>query len=86
MSTTCADVAKFLNQELEFHLINKLVVTGTVKGFDSLSNLTLDDCVIKSESAEEPYLQKSSSVVLPYRTITCMFPVEGVKNIANPWE
>ncbi|KAF9449072.1 LSM-domain-containing protein, partial [Macrolepiota fuliginosa MF-IS2] len=59
-------------------------VVGTLKGYDQLLNLVLDD-VEEHIQEPEPHTRSLGLVVLRGPLITIVSPVDGSEEIANPF-
>jgi U6 snRNA-associated Sm-like protein LSm7 len=65
-------------------------VHGVLKGYDTLVNLVLDDCLELLRDPEDPYkttdqTRKLGLVVCKGTSVTLIHPSEGTEEIANPF-
>jgi U6 snRNA-associated Sm-like protein LSm7 len=65
-------------------------VEGVLRGFDTLANLVLDDCVETLRAPDDPYKltdekRKLGLVVARGPSIMLVMPTEGRTEVDNPW-
>ncbi|KAF4318384.1 hypothetical protein BBO99_00007445 [Phytophthora kernoviae] len=68
------DLAKYIDQEVRVKFHGGREVTGTLKGYDQLVNLVLDDCI---EFLRDPNDEGTSVMIVS--------PVNGTTEIPNPF-
>ncbi|KIY69242.1 U6 snRNA-associated Sm-like protein LSm7 [Cylindrobasidium torrendii FP15055 ss-10] len=78
------DLSKYSNERIRVKFTGGREVTGTLKGYDQLLNLVLDD-VEEDISHPEPRTRALGLVVLRGPTITLLSPVDGSEEIENPF-
>jgi len=78
------DLSKYVNERIRVKFTGGREVTGILKGYDQLLNLVLDDV---EEQLQEPEVHTRSLglTVLRGPTITLLSPVDGLEEIANPF-
>ncbi|KAF8901569.1 hypothetical protein CPB85DRAFT_126191 [Mucidula mucida] len=78
------DLSKYVNERIRVKFTGGREVTGTLKGYDQLLNLVLDEV---EEEILEPQIHKRTLglVVLRGPTITLLSPVDGSEEIENPF-
>jgi U6 snRNA-associated Sm-like protein LSm7 len=65
-------------------------VTGVLKGYDTMVNLVLDDCVETLRDAADPYKLTDETrslglLVCRGPSVMLVMPVEGRSETDNPW-
>ena len=65
-------------------------VQGTLKGYDTMVNLVLDDCVETMRDSGDPYkltdeTRRLGLVVVRGPSVMLVMPVEGRSATDNPW-
>ncbi|KAF7759876.1 hypothetical protein Agabi119p4_11571 [Agaricus bisporus var. burnettii] len=78
------DLAKYVNEPIRVKFMGGREVVGTLKGYDQLLNLVLDD-VQEQIQEPEPRTRSLGLVVLRGPLITIVSPVDGSEEIANPF-
>ncbi|KZO97584.1 U6 snRNA-associated Sm-like protein LSm7 [Calocera viscosa TUFC12733] len=78
------DLSKYVDTRIRVKFQGGREVTGTLKGFDQLMNLVLDE-VEENIASEPPRTRKLGLVVLRGPTITLLSPVDGWEEIENPF-
>jgi len=78
------DLSKYIGERIRVKFAGGREVTGTLKGFDQLLNLVLDD-VEEEVSFPNPHTRKLGLVILRGPAITVLNPVDGSEEIANPF-
>ncbi|KIK64913.1 hypothetical protein GYMLUDRAFT_240268 [Collybiopsis luxurians FD-317 M1] len=78
------DLSKYVNERIRVKFTGGREVTGSLKGYDQLLNLVLDD-VEEEVELPEPRTRSLGLVVLRGPTIILLSPVDGSEEIANPF-
>ncbi|KAK1943496.1 Sm-like protein LSM7 [Phytophthora citrophthora] len=84
------DLAKYIDQEVRVKFHGGREVTGTLKGYDQLVNLVLDDCVEFLRDPKDEYritdeTRKVGLVVCRGTSVMLVSPVDGTAEIPNPF-
>lgn len=92
------DLAKYLDQPVRVKFQGGREVSGTLKGYDQLVNIVLDDCVeyLRDTQPSEPAAAadgpKSTEETRSIGLVVCrgtsvmlISPVDGTQEIANPF-
>ncbi|EGZ13207.1 hypothetical protein PHYSODRAFT_334991 [Phytophthora sojae] len=84
------DLAKYIDQEVRVKFHGGREVTGTLKGYDQLVNLVLDDCVEFLRDPNDEYritddTRKVGLVVCRGTSVMLVSPVDGTAEIPNPF-
>ncbi|KAG7398387.1 Sm-like protein lsm7 [Phytophthora boehmeriae] len=84
------DLAKYIDQEVRVKFHGGREVTGTLKGYDQLVNLVLDDCVEFLRDPNDEYritddTRKVGLVVCRGTSVMLVSPVDGTTEIPNPF-
>ncbi|CAA7262119.1 unnamed protein product [Cyclocybe aegerita] len=79
------DLSKYVDERIRVKFTGGREVTGTLKGYDQLLNLVLDD-VTEEMQLPKPHTRSLGLVVLRGPTITVLNPVDGSDEIANPFQ
>jgi U6 snRNA-associated Sm-like protein LSm7 len=84
------DLAKYIDQEVRVKFHGGREVTGTLKGYDQLVNLVLDDCVEFVRDPKDEYritdeTRKVGLVVCRGTSVMLVSPVDGTEEIPNPF-
>jgi len=78
------DLSKYVNEPIRVKFTGGREVQGTLKGYDQLLNLVLDD-VVEQILEPEPHTRTLGLAVLRGPTITLVSPVDGSEEISNPF-
>jgi len=84
------DLTRFLDKSVRVKFQGGREVTGTLKGFDPLLNLVLDDCLEYLRDPEDSYkltedVRKLGLVVCRGPTVVVIGPMDGMEQIPNPF-
>lgn len=84
------DLNKYKDQQIRVKFIGGRQITGTLKGFDQLMNLVLEDVVENIRDADdESVLTKETRdlglVVVRCTSLLTISPVDGSESIENPF-
>ncbi|KAH8084889.1 U6 snRNA-associated Sm-like protein LSm7 [Cristinia sonorae] len=79
------DLSKYTNERIRVKFTGGREVTGVLKGFDQLLNLVLDEVEESLQFESGTHTRQLGLVVLRGPTITLLSPVDGSKEIANPF-
>eukprot|EP00211_Chloroparvula_japonica_P011667 CAMPEP_0119131698 /NCGR_PEP_ID=MMETSP1310-20130426/10529_1 /TAXON_ID=464262 /ORGANISM="Genus nov. species nov., Strain RCC2339" /LENGTH=104 /DNA_ID=CAMNT_0007122289 /DNA_START=37 /DNA_END=351 /DNA_ORIENTATION=- len=84
------DLSKYLEKELIIKFTGGREVTGTLKGYDALLNVVLDDVVEQMRDMEDGYCKTGKSrklglVVCRGVSIMTISPADGTHEIADPF-
>ena len=84
------DLNKYLDQPVRVRFQGGREVNGTLKGFDQLVNIVLDDCVeyIRDPADNYKLTEETRSiglVVCRGTSVMLISPVDGSQEIANPF-
>ncbi|XP_003573412.1 sm-like protein LSM7 [Brachypodium distachyon] len=88
---TVLDLAKFVDKGVQVKLTGGRQVTGTLKGYDQLLNLVLDE-VIEFEREQDDPLKLSAKtrqlglIVCRGTAVMLVSPTEGTEEINNPFQ
>lgn len=87
---TVLDLAKFVDKGVQVKLTGGRQVVGTLKGYDQLLNLVLDEAVEHLRDADDPLKttdQKRSLGLIVCRGTAVMLvaPTDGTDEISNPF-
>eukprot|EP01099_Mayorella_cantabrigiensis_P002148 TRINITY_DN1943_c0_g1_i1.p1 TRINITY_DN1943_c0_g1~~TRINITY_DN1943_c0_g1_i1.p1 ORF type:complete len:105 (+),score=19.24 TRINITY_DN1943_c0_g1_i1:88-402(+) len=85
------DLSKYMDKSLRVKLNGGREVTGVLKGWDTLVNLVLDECIELLRDSEDPYkptneTRKLGLVVVRGTAVMLIAPVDGTEEISNPFE
>ncbi|KAI5082264.1 hypothetical protein GOP47_0002007 [Adiantum capillus-veneris] len=87
---TVLDLAKFVDKGVSVKLTGGREVTGTLKGYDQLLNLVLDEAIEYLRDQDDPL--KTTDQTRPLGLIVCrgtavmlVAPTDGTEEIANPF-
>lgn len=87
---TVLDLANFVDKGVSVKLSGGRQVTGTLKGYDQLVNLVLDEAVEYERDTEDPL--RTTNETRPLGLIVCrgtavmlVAPLDGTEEIANPF-
>ena len=83
------DLAKYIDQEVRVKFHGGREVTGTLKGYDQLVNLVLDDCIEFVRDPSDEYritdeTRQVGLVVCRGTSVMLVSPMEGTTEIPNP--
>eukprot|EP00501_MAST-03F_sp_TOSAG23-6_P001779 GSMAST32.ASY1.ANO1.1857.1 assembled CDS len=84
------DLGKHIDKEVRVKFQGGRELTGLLKGFDQLVNLVLDECVEYIRDPEDEYritkkTRKLGLCVCRGTTVMAVCPVDGMEEIANPF-
>ncbi|ORY85995.1 hypothetical protein BCR35DRAFT_302629 [Leucosporidium creatinivorum] len=85
------DLAKYVDKQIRVKFTGGREVTGTLKGFDQLLNLVMDDLEEVLRDAETglplspPQTRSLGLAVLRGTSLVVLSPVDGSQEIANPF-
>ncbi|KAK4048455.1 U6 snRNP-associated protein Lsm7 [Microbotryomycetes sp. JL201] len=85
------DMAKYLDQQIRVKFTGGREVTGTLKGYDQLLNIVMDDIeeVIRDPATglpvSPPQTRSLGLAVLRGTSLVIISPVDGSSEIANPF-
>jgi len=77
------DLAQYVDKRLRVKFSGGRQVVGTLKGYDQLLNLVMDDVEEQLEGQEK--LRSLGLVVLRGTALIVINPVDGFEEIANPF-
>ena len=85
------DMEKYCDQRVRVKFQGGREVDGVLKGYDKLDNLVLEDCVEYLRDPEDSYAvtdktRKLGTVVCRGTQVCLISPVEGYKEIDNPFD
>lgn len=86
------DLSKFVDKGVKVKMSGGREVTGTLKGYDQLLNLVLDDAVEHLRDPADHMRQHSSGktrklglTVSRGTSVMCVSPLDGLEEISNPF-
>ncbi|KAH7832073.1 U6 snRNA-associated Sm-like protein LSm7 [Monocercomonoides exilis] len=83
------DVSHLLNKRIHVKLTGGREVEGLLKGFDTVNNLVLDECIEITRDVSEENPKDSTRnlglVICRGTSIICSYPTEGTEEIDNPY-
>nr|CAB3485886.1 unnamed protein product [Digitaria exilis] len=87
---TALDLAKFVDKGVQVKLTGGRQVTGTLKGYDQLLNLVLDEAVESEREQDDPLKLSGKSrqlglIVCRGTAVMLVSPTDGTDEIANPF-
>ncbi|WCJ18962.1 U6 snRNA-associated Sm-like protein LSm7 [Euphorbia peplus] len=87
---TVLDLAKFVDKGVQVKLTGGRQVTGTLKGYDQLLNLVLDEAVEYLRDADDPLKTTDQTrqlglIVCRGTAVMLVSPTDGTDEIANPF-
>ncbi|KAJ7013014.1 hypothetical protein D5086_002419 [Populus alba] len=87
---TVLDLAKFVDKGVQVKLTGGRQVTGTLKGYDQLLNLVLDEAVEFLRDADDPLkttdqTRRLGLIVCRGTAVMLVSPTDGTDEIANPF-
>uniref|UniRef100_A0ACD5UV35 Uncharacterized protein n=3 Tax=Avena sativa TaxID=4498 RepID=A0ACD5UV35_AVESA len=87
---TALDLAKFVDKGVQVKLTGGRQVTGTLKGYDQLLNLVLDEAVESERDQDDPLKLSTKTrqlglIVCRGTAVMLVSPTDGTDEIANPF-
>ncbi|KAK4397066.1 Sm-like protein LSM7 [Sesamum angolense] len=87
---TVLDLAKFVDKGVQVKLTGGRQVTGTLKGYDQLLNLVLDEAIEFLRDPEDPLkttdqTRRLGLIVCRGTAVMLVSPTDGTDEIANPF-
>ncbi|KAJ7982188.1 Small nuclear ribonucleoprotein family protein [Quillaja saponaria] len=87
---TVLDLAKFVDKGVQVKLTGGRQVTGTLKGYDQLLNLVLDEAVEFLRDPDDPLKTTDQTrhlglIVCRGTAVMLVSPTDGTDEIANPF-
>ena len=87
---TVLDLGKFIDKGVRVKLSGGREVTGTLKGFDQLLNLVLDECVEYLRDVDDPLkitdeTRSLGLIVCRGTSVMVVSGLDGMEEIANPF-
>ncbi|KAF5180511.1 hypothetical protein AQUCO_01100351v1 [Aquilegia coerulea] len=87
---TVLDLAKFVDKGVQVKLTGGRQVTGTLKGYDQLLNLVLDEAVEFLRDPDDPLKNTDQTrrlglIVCRGTAVMLVSPTDGTDEIANPF-
>ena len=84
------DLSKHVDQRVRVKFTGGREVEGKLKGFDTLVNLVLDECVEYMRDVDDPYKltddkRQLGLIVCRGTAVTLVCPCDGMMEIANPF-
>eukprot|EP00127_Corallochytrium_limacisporum_P000814 Clim_evm100s25 gene=Clim_evmTU100s25 len=84
------DLSKYFGQRVKVKFAGGREVDGLLKGYDTLMNLVIDDCVEYLRDPEDPYTltgetRKLGLTVCRGPTVVWVCPLDGFEEISNPF-
>eukprot|EP00039_Didymoeca_costata_P023142 m.6121 g.6121 ORF g.6121 m.6121 type:complete len:99 (+) comp3487_c0_seq1:98-394(+) len=84
------DLSKFIDKEIRVKFNGGREVSGTLKGFDALVNLVLDDTTEYMRDPEDPFrlseeTRKLGIAVCRGTQVVLICPTDGMEAIENPF-
>ncbi|KAI1005233.1 hypothetical protein K3495_g2985 [Podosphaera aphanis] len=80
------DLAKYMDKKILVKFTGGREVTGTLKGYDALMNLVLDDVDEVMRDDEQKITTRPLGLVVARGTLLVLIsPVDGSEEIANPF-
>ncbi|KAI9350003.1 hypothetical protein DFJ73DRAFT_643103 [Zopfochytrium polystomum] len=82
------DLSKYVDKKISVKFAGGRVVTGSLKGYDPLLNLVLDDTeeeLVNHETGREYGKRALGLVVCRGPTVILISPLDGTEEIANPF-
>ncbi|KAG8086896.1 hypothetical protein GUJ93_ZPchr0010g9522 [Zizania palustris] len=88
---TVLDLAKFVDKGVQVKLTGGRQVTGTLKGYDQLLNLVLDEAVEFEREQDDPLKLSGKTrqlglIVCRGTAVMLVSPTDGTDEIANPFQ
>ncbi|XP_062226883.1 sm-like protein LSM7 isoform X2 [Phragmites australis] len=87
---TALDLAKFVDKGVQVKLTGGRQVTGTLKGYDQLLNLVLDEAIEYEREQDDPLklcgkTRQLGLIVCRGTAVMLVSPTDGTDEIANPF-
>ncbi|KAG9446047.1 hypothetical protein H6P81_012175 [Aristolochia fimbriata] len=87
---TVLDLAKFVDKGVQVKLTGGRQVTGTLKGYDQLLNLVLDEAIEFLRDPDDPLkttdqTRRLGLIVCRGTAVMLVSPTDGTDEIANPF-
>ncbi|XP_024382029.1 sm-like protein LSM7 [Physcomitrium patens] len=87
---TVLDLAKFVDRGVSVKLSGGRQVTGTLKGYDQLLNLVLDEATENLRDSDDPLkttdqMRQLGLIVCRGTAVMLVAPTDGTEEIANPF-
>ncbi|KAJ0987058.1 hypothetical protein J5N97_005414 [Dioscorea zingiberensis] len=87
---TVLDLAKFVDKGVQVKLTGGRQVTGTLKGYDQLLNLVLDEAIEFLRDSDDPLkttdqTRRLGLIVCRGTAVMLVSPTDGTDEIANPF-
>ena len=84
------ELNRFIDNQIKVKFAGGRESSGTLKGFDSLLNIVLDDTIEYLLDPDDPYKLTQDTrhlglVVCRGTTVTLICPMYGMESIANPF-
>lgn len=84
------DLTKHVDKKVRVKFTGGREVEGVLKGFDTLVNLVLDDCIEFMRDVDDSYVLTDETRVLGLivcrgTAVTLVCPCDGMAQIANPF-
>uniref|UniRef100_A0AC35GNM5 Sm domain-containing protein n=1 Tax=Panagrolaimus sp. PS1159 TaxID=55785 RepID=A0AC35GNM5_9BILA len=84
------DLSRFIDQRVRVKFQGGREASGTLKGYDTLLNLVLDNCIEFLRDPEDPFRLTGETralglIVARGSAITICGPADGVEEIENPF-
>ncbi|XP_027113692.1 sm-like protein LSM7 [Coffea arabica] len=87
---TVLDLAKFVDKGVQVKLTGGRQVTGTLKGYDQLLNLVLDEAIEFLRDPDDPlkttdHTRRLGLIICRGTAVMLVSPTDGTDEIANPF-
>ena len=84
------DLSRFIDKQIRVKFAGGRESSGTLKGFDPLLNIVLDDTIEYLRDPDDPYKLTQDTrhlglVVCRGTAVTLICPMDGMESIANPF-
>ena len=79
------ELNRFIDNQIRVKFAGGRESSGTLKGFDSLLNIVLDDTIECLLDPDDPYTRHLGLVVCRGTTVTLICPMYGMESISNPF-
>jgi len=83
--SSALELQKYVNQRVVLSFQGGRQVTGTLKGFDQLVNLVLEDATEVLAKDKSGAARKLGTIMAKGTAVTLLTPEEGYGAIANPF-